>query len=539
MSIWSAEIKELEIVYTTIKGRFPDLEKELEQLTKTRDANVVMLYSRRCLEVIIADLCLCELKRPRKTEPLKGIIDKLNREEKVPAHIITAMDHLNSLSTYGTHPKDFDPEQVKPVLFNLSTIIKWYLKYKETQDITKAKTIEEKPGHDMPVDTGKLSQKPNRRMILLLSGILLVVAAFIIILFVTGRIGGNKRTKEIEKSIAVLPFINDSPNDSTTYFINGIMEEILNNLQTIKDLRVISRSSVEQFRNSNIPTSPEIAKKLNVNYIVEGSGQKYGNTFRLRVQLIEARTDRHLWAKSYEQPIQETNAIFNIQSRIAKSIATELKAVITPVEKQIIEEIPTGDLEAYDNYLLGLHYYNKDTEADILQAIEYFKKAVAQDPEFALAYTRIASAYTSLIWENWLPEDIYPKAREAAMKALEINDQLSEAHVALASVKLYYDWDLKDAEKEFNKAISLNPNNSGAYDLYSTLLDISCRFKEALEKYKQAMALNPNSEKMRFYYGFKLYRAFAVDSAILIMEKGVEDDSLNAWKHYILGYIYL
>ena len=137
MQIWSAEIKELETLYTSLKGRFPELEKELEQLIETKDANVVMLYSRRCLEVIITDLCECELKRPRKTEPLKGIIDKLKHEEKVPSHIIASMLNLNSLSTFGAHPKEFDPEQVKPVLNNLTTIIKWYLKYKDTRTISK------------------------------------------------------------------------------------------------------------------------------------------------------------------------------------------------------------------------------------------------------------------------------------------------------------------------------------------------------------------------------------------------------------------
>jgi len=127
MQIWSSEIKELEKLFVSLKGQFPDLEKELDQLMRTDDPNVLMLYSRRCLEVIITDLCECELKRPRKTEPLKGIIDKLNKEEKVPSHIITSMDHVNTLSSYGAHPKVFDPEQVKPVLNNLATIIKWYL----------------------------------------------------------------------------------------------------------------------------------------------------------------------------------------------------------------------------------------------------------------------------------------------------------------------------------------------------------------------------------------------------------------------------
>jgi TolB-like protein len=303
MQIWSYEIKELELLHTSIKGRFPELEKELERLIRTDDENIVLVYARRCLEVIITDLCENELKRPRKTEPLKGIIDKLHREDKVPSHIITSMDHLNSLSAYGAHPKDFEPEQVKPVIFNLTTIIKWYQKYKLTQNNKAKEDVKldvEKAG-----DTREINNKPKKKIIILFFGLLLLVGIVIILLFVFNFIGNKNQTRELEKSIAVLPFINDSQDPENVYFINGIMEEILNNLQTIKDLRVISRSSVEQYRNSNRSTSPEIAKKLNVNYIVEGSGQKYGNTFRLRVQLIEAKSDRHLWAKSYEQSIQE------------------------------------------------------------------------------------------------------------------------------------------------------------------------------------------------------------------------------------------
>jgi len=144
MKVWSTEIKELEKYYKTLKGQVPDLEKELDRLVKAEDDIVILLCSRRCLEVIITDLCESELKRPRKTEPLKGIIDKLNKEEKVPSYIITSMQNLNSLSAYGAHPKEFDPEQVKPVLNNLTTIIKWYLKYMNAQIEVKAKPEEEK-----------------------------------------------------------------------------------------------------------------------------------------------------------------------------------------------------------------------------------------------------------------------------------------------------------------------------------------------------------------------------------------------------------
>ena len=133
MPIWSAEKKELEIINGSLKEHMPDLEKELARLIKSDDENIVLLYSRRCLEVMITDLCECELKRPRKTEPLKGIIDKLNKEGKVPSHIIASMHGLNTLSTFGAHPKEYDPEQVKPVLNNLTTIVKWYLKYKNMQ----------------------------------------------------------------------------------------------------------------------------------------------------------------------------------------------------------------------------------------------------------------------------------------------------------------------------------------------------------------------------------------------------------------------
>src|SRR5512137_103609 len=144
MAIWTAEIKELERLYESLKGQLPDLEKELERLIKADDENMILLYSRRCLEVIITDLCECELKRPRKTEPLKGIIDKLHKVEKVPSHIITSMHGLNDLSTYGAHPKDFDPEQVKPVLNNLDIIIKWYIKYKNLPIVDKPDQAEAK-----------------------------------------------------------------------------------------------------------------------------------------------------------------------------------------------------------------------------------------------------------------------------------------------------------------------------------------------------------------------------------------------------------
>src|SRR4030042_3357108 len=266
MQIWSAEIKELESLYTSLKGRFPELEKELVQLIETKDANVVMLYSRRLLEVIIAELCECELKRPRKTEPLKGIIDKLHHEEKVPSNIIASMQSLNSLSTFGAHPKDFDPEQVKPVLNNLTTIIKWYLKYKDTQAISKPRVDKITDETKISEDTTEQPQKPKKRLILLLSGIAVVVIIVVVALFVFNIIGGKKQTEELEKSIAVLPFklLSDEPDKQ--YLADGMMDAITLHLSKIKDLRVMSRTSVEQYRETTKTTSA-IGQDLDVEYL--------------------------------------------------------------------------------------------------------------------------------------------------------------------------------------------------------------------------------------------------------------------------------
>jgi len=470
MTLWATEIKELELLYTSIKGRFPELEKDLEHLIKTDDENVALLYSRRCLEIIVTDLCESDLKRPRKTEPLKGIIDKLHREEKVPAHIITSMDHLNSLSTYGTHPKEFDPEQVKPVLFNLTTIIKWYLKYKDAQIVSKQTAGEVKDEIKAPTssDSTEHIQKSKKRLIFLLSGTLLVVAIVIIALFVFNIIGGGKQTKELEKSIAVLPFLDDSQEKENTSFINGIMDEVLINLQTIKDLRVPGRTSVEQYRNNVTKSIPEIARELGVNYIVEGSGQKYGNTFRFRVQLIEAAKDRHLWGESYEQEIQDVKDIFNVQNQIAQAIANELKTIITPEEKQLIEKTPTTSLTAYDFFQRGReenwkYISDNNNKGALEKAEDLYHEALKYDSTFAQAYTGLAWVFwIKHYWETFFTEEFLDSVMILCDIAISYDDQLSEAYTFRGA---YYGaiGKREQAIKELDKAIQLNPNDWMAY----------------------------------------------------------------------------
>jgi TolB-like protein len=456
------------------------LEKDLEHLIKTDDENVALLYSRRCLEIIVTDLCESELKRPRKTEPLKGIVDKLNQEEKVPSHIIASMHGLNTLSTFGTHPKEFDPEQVKPVLSNLAIIIKWYLKYKDTQIKSNVRTEEVKDKSAEPGDNREGINKQKKRLILLLSGLLLVMA-IVAVLFVFNIIGGGKQIKELEKSIAVLPFVNDSKDEENTYFINGIMDEINNNLQKIKDIRVLSRTSVEGYRGTAKPTLPEIAKKLDVNYIVEGSGQKYGNKFVLRVQLIAANNERHLWAKSYNREIQETSDIISLQSEIAQLIAAELKVILTPEERQLIEKTPTTNLTAYDFYQRGreeegkFSYYdliasstvnevtNPTNKQSIERAEKMYKKAVKYDSTFALAYTGLAGIYWSKnYYREYFSENFLDSVLFLANKALSFDDRLPDAYYIRG---MYYSekGNKKQALENFDEALKLNPNYWLAY----------------------------------------------------------------------------
>jgi TolB-like protein len=314
----------------------------------------------------------------------------------------------------------------------------------------------------------------------------------------------SQPSKPLEKSIAVLPFFNDSPDEGNSHIINGIMDEILNNLQAIKDLRVISRTSVEQFRGNSRPTLPEIAKRLNVNYIVEGSGQKYGNSIRLRVQLIEAARDKHLWAKSFENDIKETKDIFLIQSQIAQSIAGELKTLITPEERKLIEKSPSASLPVYDFYSRGrdehLKYRLDNSDIVALKNAEYFyQKALANDSTFARAYSGLAIAYidmntyskTMYFSRNYLDSALF-----LADKALYYDSQLAEAYYARAAY-YYFTGNTQEAAKEAYKALDYNPNYWEVYMAAGmtffndfTVMD----FVEGLKSLQKASSINKGKE---------------------------------------------
>ena len=460
MEIWSAEIKELEKLYESFKGRLPDLEKELERLIKADDENMILLYSRRSLEVIITDLCECELKRPRKTEPLKGIIEKLHKEEKVPSHIISSMHGLNELSTYGTHPKDFDPEQVKPVLNNLVIIIRWYLKYKKSGTEINVKPTEEEIRQEEKnaVDIKKSLLIPKKTLIGLVSGLILLILIVVAVLFFTNIIGGNKKIQETEKSIAVLPFklLSDEPDKQ--YLADGMMDAITLHLSKIKGLRVIGRTSVEQYRNPS-KTTTAIGRELDVEFLLEGSFQKFGDNVRLIVQLIKTGKEGHIWANNYDRNWSD---IFAVQSEVAQAVAAELYASITPEEKKLIEKIPTSDTAAYELYLRANDYlknYEKTRDSSsYLNAVNFYNAANVIDPSFAKAFTGLASAYYDRYqWETYFKENYLDSMLVLIDKALDIDDQLDEAYYLKgAYYRLMGDHD--KALENYDKALKTNPN---------------------------------------------------------------------------------
>jgi len=459
MAIWSAEIKELEKLYESLIGQLPDLEKELKRLIKADDENMILLYSRRCLEVIITDLCECELKRPRKTEPLQGIIDKLHKEEKVPSHIIASMHGLNELATYGAHPKDFDPRQVRTTLINLETVIEWYLKHKEGGAEVVARSAEEIRQEVKSIeDVKKGIRIPRKRLISYITGSILLIVIVVAVLFFTNIIGGGKKIQEIDKSIAVLPFKSLSDDPDKQYLADGMMDAILLHLSKIKDLRVMSRTSVEQYRKTD-KTLNIIGKELDVAYLLEGSFQKYGDNARLIVQLIKTGKEGHVWANDYDR---NWNSVFSVQSEVAQNIAKELHAVITPEEKQLIEKIPTTDTTAYLLYLKANDYskkYEKTRDLSSYQkAVNLYDAALEIDSAFAKAYTGLASAYYNRYqWETYFKENYLDSMLVLVDKALSIDDQLDEAYYLKGQ---YYQANgrIEEALESFDKALKINPN---------------------------------------------------------------------------------
>jgi TolB-like protein len=293
--------------------------------------------------------------------------------------------------------------------------------------------------------------------------------------------------KELQdKSIAVLPFINDSPEETEMYFINGTMGAILNNLSKIEDLSVVSRTSIEQYRDNPKPI-PQIAKEMNVSFVLEGSGQRYGNSIRLTLQLLDAKNDRYIWSEEYDREILDIKELFSIQSEVARLVAEQIEATVTHEEEKRIEKIPTSNQRAYDLYLrgadlvAGLGYVHLTLNLENLRKAEdLFRLALVYDPEFAQLYASIASIYYEKYrWETEKPMNYLDSVRLYVELALSYDDQLEEAYLARGQYH-YLIGSKQKAMDDFYKVLELNPNNNNAFYRLAWLYNSERDFKSAL-----------------------------------------------------------
>lgn len=343
---------------------------------------------------------------------------------------------------------------------------------------------------------------------------------------------------KLDKSIAVLPFKNESNDSTNLYLVNGLMESTLTHLQKIKDLRVISRTSSEKYRDTR-KSIPEMAKELNVSYFVEGSGQKVGNQILLNIQLIEAATDKHLWSRQYQRDAQD---IFQLQQEVAKSIAEEIQAVITPVEQQRIAKRPTQDLEAYDLYLKGKEWQAMPGEGNLLKAADYFKQACARDESFALAY---AEAAISLYYHNFFRSD---KQQESdisiyADKALLYDPTLGESLLAKAMDYIYRK-EYAQAEPFLEKALEYNPNSASVIgaltDFYTYYIPNTSKYlTHALKGIRLDIATQDSVTASYTYLRLAnaLIQTGFVDESLKYIDKSLAYHSKNPFARYIRAFI--
>jgi len=324
------------------------------------------------------------------------------------------------------------------------------------------------------------------------------------------------------KSIAVLPFDNISPNPEDAYFADGIHDEVLAQLSRIRDLKVISRTSVMRYSGKDRPSLPQIAAELGVANILEGSVRLAGNRVRITTQLIEAQGDAHLWTETYDRELTAVN-IFAIQSDVAETVADALQAALSPEEKDRLATTPTENLAAYQAYMLGKQQLRKLTSSALEEAGNYFQRAIDLDPNFALAYVGLADTHTAQVWSSGLPpEELLANAQAATDKALELDAQLGEAYNSLAQIK----WTKRDsegAEVAFRRALELNPNYGEVYSGYGELLrDVFGRPEEALALHRKAIELDPLSAAISDQLGRDLSVMGRPDEALAWLKKALD-----------------
>jgi TolB-like protein/DNA-binding winged helix-turn-helix (wHTH) protein/Flp pilus assembly protein TadD len=340
------------------------------------------------------------------------------------------------------------------------------------------------------------------------------------------------------RSLAVLPLESLSADASQDYFADGMTDELITDLGQISALRVISRTSVMSYKRTRKPL-PQIARELNVDAVVEGTVLRSGDQVRITAQLIQASADKHLWAASYEGDLRDTLAL---QNKVARSIAEQIRISLSPQEQAVLKSAKVVNPEAYESYLKGRFFWNKRTADGLKAARAYFDQSIEEEPNYAQAYSGLADTYALLgDWQYAVmtPKEALPKAKAAAIKALELDDSLGEAHNSLAFCLDGFDWDFGSAEREFRRAIELNPSYATAHHWYAWHLSLVGRNSEAIAEMRKAESLDPLSLIINADLAELLILTHSYDESIQQSRKTIEMDPNFAFAHNQLGQAYV
>ena len=340
------------------------------------------------------------------------------------------------------------------------------------------------------------------------------------------------------QSLAVLPLENLSGDASQDYFADGMTDELIADLGQISALRVISRTSVMGYKHTRKPL-PQIARELNVDAVLEGTVMRSGQQVRITAQLIQASADKHLWAQSYEGDLRDTLAL---QNKVARAVAEQIRINLNPQEQAALKNVKVVNPDAYEAYLKGRYFWNKRTADGLKKAIDYFNQAIEKDPNYAQAYTGLADSYALLgDWEYGVlpPKEAFPRAKAAATKALDLDSTLGEAHTSLAFSLDVFDWDWESAEREFRRAIELNPGYATAHHWYAWHLIVLGRSSEAIAEMRKAENLDPLSLIISADMADALLITRRYDESIQQSRKTIDMDPNFAIAHYQLGQAFV
>jgi TolB-like protein/DNA-binding winged helix-turn-helix (wHTH) protein/Flp pilus assembly protein TadD len=389
---------------------------------------------------------------------------------------------------------------------------------------------------DRPGTAGELATKPFLPSLawkILAFAVLLLMASL-----VTWKLRSWSRPSPVIRSLAVLPFESLSNDASQDYFADGMTDELISDLGQISALRVISRTSVMSYKRARKPL-PQIARELNVDAVVEGTVLHSGDQVRITAQLIEASADKHLWSQSYEGELRDA---LTLQNKVARAIADQIRISLNPHEQAALKTAKVVNPEAYVSYLKGRYFWNKRTGDSLKVALAYFNQAIEEDPKYAQAYSGLADTYALLgDWQYAVmtPKEALPKAKAAAIKALELDSALGEAHNSLAFCLDGFDWEFDSAGKEFLRAIELNPGYATAHHWYAWHLALLHRYDEAIAEMKKAENLDPLSLVINADLAELLVLAHSYDESIQQSRKTIEMDPNFGLAHNHLAQAYL